>query len=220
MKQKVFQIKRALEPKIDLLINQIFASVLKPFSQHSRQIFELKRIKQAVGSLMVVSVLAMAVLPTSLSTAQANIETNRARVEADLVTLTTEQSVHLPLETFKFSQGFSFFHPGIDLATSKGTPVYPIMEGYVEQVEESRWGYGNHVYINHGNGFRSLYAHLAQIEVKKDEFVNKDSIIGLVGSTGWSSGPHLHLQIWEGEKLINPKTFLETYLGQKLVSVK
>jgi len=169
---------------------------------------------------MVVSVLAMAVLPTSLSTAQANIETNQAQIEVDLASLTTEQSVHLPLETFKFSQGFSFFHPGIDLAAPKGTPTYPIMEGYVEEIEYSHWGYGNHIYINHGNGFRSLYAHLSQIEVKKDEFVNRDSMIGLVGSSGWSSGPHLHLQIWEGEKLINPKTFLESYLGQKLASVK
>lgn len=169
---------------------------------------------------MVIFVLAMAVLPTSLSAAQANIEANQAQTEINLTSLTTEQSVHLPLETFKFSQGFSFFHPGIDLAVPKGTPTYPIMEGYVEQVEESRWGYGNHVYINHGNGFRSLYAHLAQIEVKKNEFVNRDSIIGLVGSSGWSSGSHLHLQIWEEEKLINPKSFLETYFGQKLASVK
>jgi murein DD-endopeptidase MepM/ murein hydrolase activator NlpD len=220
MKQKIFQIKKALKPKIDLLIVQIFTSVLKPFSRHSRQIFEFKRIKQAVGSLMVVSVLAMAVLPASLSTVQANFEANQAQVEIDLAALTTEQSVRLPMETFKFSQGFSFFHPGIDLATAKGTPVYPIMEGYIEQVEESRWGYGNHVYINHGNGFRSLYAHLAQIEVKKDEFVNRDSIVGLVGSSGWSSGPHLHLQIWEGEKLINPRTFLEGYFGKKLASFK
>jgi len=209
-----------MKQKFNFLASRIFTSVIKPFSHYSRRIFEFQKIKQAVGSLMVISILAMAILPNSLSTTQASIETNRAQIEIDLASLTTEQSVRLPLETFKFSQGFSFFHPGIDLAAPKGTPTYPIMEGYVEEIEYSHWGYGNHVYINHGNGFRSLYAHLAQIEVKKNEFVNRDSIIGLVGSSGWSSGSHLHLQIWEGERLINPRAFLETYFGKKLASFK
>lgn len=220
MKQKLNQVKKQFEPKLNLLAFKVFTFIIQPFSRHSRRIFEFKRIKQALGSLMVFSFLAMAVLPNSLSATQTNIETKRAQVEVTPVSLTTEQSVRLPLETFTFSQGFSLFHPGIDLATAKGTPVYPIMEGYVEEIEFSRWGYGNHVYLNHGNGLRSLYAHLSQIEVKKDEFVNRDSIIGLVGSTGWSSGPHLHLQIWQEGKLINPKAFFESYFGRKLVSTK
>lgn len=130
----------------------------------------------------------------------------------------TEQSVSLPMETYRITQGYHFFHPAIDLAAPVGTPVYSIMEGYVEQVVYGHWGYGNHLYINHGNGMRSLYAHLQQIKVKENDFINKGQEIGTVGSTGWSSGPHLHLQIWEGEKLINPKAFFENYFGQRLVS--
>jgi murein DD-endopeptidase MepM/ murein hydrolase activator NlpD len=94
------------------------------------------------------------------------------------------------------------------------------MEGYVEEVKHGRWGFGNHLYVNHGNGIRSLYAHLAKIEVKTNDFVKKGMIIGLVGSTGWSSGPHLHFQVWEEEKLVNPKFFFEGYFGQKLASAR
>jgi murein DD-endopeptidase MepM/ murein hydrolase activator NlpD len=194
--------------------------LVQPLSRLAKYIFELKKIKQAFGLLMAGGVLVMAIVPTSLSTFQAQAEINQAQIEIDLALIKTESSIRLPLENFRFTQGFSFLHQGIDLAAPQGTPIYPIMEGFVEQVEYSRWGYGDHIYVNHGNGLKTLYAHCAQINVKPNEFVNKSNQLGTVGSTGWSSGPHLHFQVWENEKLVNPKTFLEGYSGQKLISTR
>jgi len=224
MKQKLNQFKKVFGPKAEALAERLavktYTSIIKPSSRFFNQIFEFKKIKQAFGSLMIVSVLAMAVFPASLSAVQTTIETNQAQIQIDPAAIQTEQSVSLPLDSFRITQGFHLFHPAIDLAAPAGTPVYAIMEGYVEEIVYSRWGYGNHIYVNHGNGMSSLYAHLGKIEVKKNEFLNRGSLIGQVGSTGWSSGPHLHLQIWEGGKLINPKTFFESYFGQKLVSTR
>jgi murein DD-endopeptidase MepM/ murein hydrolase activator NlpD len=212
--------KKEFVIKANTLIAQTYSSVIKPSSRFFRRIFEFDKIKQALGSLVVASVFTMAVFPASISAVQTNLETQNTEVQIETISFQTESAVRLPLDNFKISQWYTFFHHGIDFAAPKGTPIYTIAEGYVEKAEYSRFGFGNHVYINHGNGFKSLYAHLSKIEVKENEFVNTNSIIGLVGSTGWSTGPHLHFQVWENDKLINPKILFEDSLGKKLASTR
>ena len=65
-----------------------------------------------------------------------------------------------------------------------------------------------------------IHAHLSKIEVKEGEKISKDSIVGLVGSTGWSTGPHLHLQVWQENHWANPRAFFEGYFGQRLASTR
>jgi murein DD-endopeptidase MepM/ murein hydrolase activator NlpD len=101
----------------------------------------------------------------------------------------TNITVRLPVERFVLSRGFSWFHSGADLATASGTPVYPIMDGKVEKVEFGWFGYGNHVIIDHGAGFKSLYGHFSKIHVHFGEPVTIKTIIGEVGSTGFSPAP-------------------------------
>lgn len=220
MKQKFNQFKKTLEPRLNAWAIGIFNCLLKPFSQISRRIFEFTKIKETLGILMLISVISMAILPSSLAAVQTNIETSRVPVSVDQVPLETVRSIRLPLDSFNLTQGYSFFHPGLDLAMVKGTPVYATMEGIVETVKHDRWAYGNHLIIDHGNGMKSLYAHLAKIEVKESEKVTNDSIVGLVGSTGWSTGPHLHLQVWQDNHWANPRAFFEGYFGQRLASTK
>ncbi len=220
MKQKFNQFKKSLEPRLNVLAGKIFSIILKPFSRIARRVFEFKKIKQALGILMLFSVFSMAVLPMTINAVQASFEANQTEISVKEIPLETLNSVRLPLDSFSLTQGFSFFHPGLDLAASKGTPVYAVMEGTVEAVKTDRWAYGNHVIIDHGNGMKTLYAHLAKIEVKEGEKVTNDSIIGLVGSTGWSTGPHLHLQVSQEDRAVNPKSFFEAYFGQRLASRK
>ena len=88
------------------------------------------------------------------------------------------------------STKFSNYHPGIDIAIGLSMPIHPINPGVVEDIVYSSFGYGNHVIISHENGFKSLYAHMGRINVKKGDKVTSDNIIGEVGLTGQTSGPH------------------------------
>ena len=89
------------------------------------------------------------------------------------------------------------FHTGIDLVSMENPHIYPIAAGQVEYISTSG-SYGNHIRIKHENGMVSLYAHLESIEVKKWQMVYGYSILGKEGSTGNSTGKHLHLEIHQG----------------------
>ncbi len=95
------------------------------------------------------------------------------------------------------------FHNGVDIATAHGTAVGASCEG---TVVAAGWmgGYGKAVVINHPKGYRTLYGHLSVINVRPGQKVAAGRIIGRVGSTGWSTGPHLHFTLWHNGRLINP----------------
>jgi len=105
------------------------------------------------------------------------------------------------------TQGYYPGHEAIDIGAPTGTPIYAADTGYVSA---TGWmgGYGNYVIINHGNGFETLYAHLSQIRVIPGQGVQRGQVIGLVGSTGRSTGPHLHFEIRQGGVKRNPIGFL------------
>ena len=84
------------------------------------------------------------------------------------------------------------FHYGVDFSAPKGTPIYATGNGTVAKVKKSKRGFGNHVVINHGFGYKSLYAHMSKYTVRKGQKVKRGDIIGYVGSTGKSTAPHLH----------------------------
>jgi murein DD-endopeptidase MepM/ murein hydrolase activator NlpD len=100
------------------------------------------------------------------------------------------------------------FHTGIDLAAHTGTPVYAAEAG-VAHVFPSASGYGNHVLIAHGNGWFTLYAHLSAFTVRDGEVVHRGDPVGLVGSTGFSTGPHLHFETRSGGTPLDPCLFLK-----------
>lgn len=121
------------------------------------------------------------------------------------------QSFPLPLSLPHqgyLSTKFSRWHPGIDIAASLGTPIHPITSGTVEAVSFSFWGLGNNVTVTHPNGFKSTYGHMGKIFVKPGEQVTSDNILGEVGVSGFTSGPHTHLEIQKDGKFINPLDLL------------
>jgi murein DD-endopeptidase MepM/ murein hydrolase activator NlpD len=86
-------------------------------------------------------------------------------------------------------------HLGIDVAARTGTPILAADGGYVVMAGRDTWGYGNQVVIDHGNGFMTRYAHLQTIKVQAGQSVTKNQLIGTMGSTGRSTGPHLHFEV-------------------------
>ncbi len=95
------------------------------------------------------------------------------------------------------------FHSGIDFTAPRGTPIYATGNGTVRTAENGS-GYGNHVVINHGFGYSSLYAHMSKIAVKTGRQVKRGELIGYVGSTGTSTAPHVHYEVIKGDRKINP----------------
>ena len=99
------------------------------------------------------------------------------------------------------------FHNGVDLAVSQGTPIYASRSGYVTTAEYNyAWGY--YVTINHMDGFSTLYAHMTHFIVSPGQYVEQGQTIGYVGSTGYSTGPHLHFTIYYNGSTVNPMEYI------------
>ncbi|WP_299427857.1 peptidoglycan DD-metalloendopeptidase family protein [uncultured Meiothermus sp.] len=103
---------------------------------------------------------------------------------------------------------FQRFHTGIDLAAPTGTPIYAARAGQVGTAGWSRFGYGLHVIVGHGGAKETLYAHMSRILVRPGQWVERGDLLGHVGSTGWSTGPHLHFEVRVGGTPRNPLAFL------------
>jgi murein DD-endopeptidase MepM/ murein hydrolase activator NlpD len=103
--------------------------------------------------------------------------------------------------------GRSEFHEGVDIAGKMGEPVVSVAAGVVTYAGK-RSGYGNLVEINHGNGFVTRYGHNSAILVAVGDTVRKGQAIALMGSTGRSTGPHVHFEVWRGGKVVNPIKYL------------
>lgn len=98
-------------------------------------------------------------------------------------------------------------HTGMDFTAPTGTDVFVTGDGIVKDIEYTQRGYGYHVIIDHGFGYETLYAHLSEIVVKKNQKVQRGSVIGKVGNTGMSIAPHLHYEVIRNGKPINPINF-------------
>src|SRR3989344_4032678 len=101
-----------------------------------------------------------------------------------------------------------WYHMALDISNRSLPPVVAADSGTVVLTAQLRYGYGNHIIIDHGDGFRTLYAHLSQINVSNGQKVSQGQVIGVVGSTGRSTGPHLHFEVRQGGTLLNPSQYL------------
>lgn len=124
------------------------------------------------------------------------------------------QFLKAPLNYSRITSGFTYsrFHPvlqastphrAIDYAASTGTPIFAVADGVITQ---AGWngGYGNYIDISHGSVYDTQYAHLSRIIVSYGQTISQGETIGYVGSTGFSTGPHLHYQVQVHGELVNP----------------
>ncbi|WP_018703879.1 M23 family metallopeptidase [Anaeromusa acidaminophila] len=95
------------------------------------------------------------------------------------------------------------FHNGVDLALDYGTPIGTLWDGQV--IYANQWsGYGNCIVVAHANEVYTLYAHLSRLAVNEGAYIGAGTLVGYVGNSGYSTGPHLHLSIWQGSQWIDP----------------
>ena len=116
--------------------------------------------------------------------------------------------------SIRFSSGFGYridpifkvskLHQGVDFSAKQGTPIYATADGVVRLATYNPGGYGNHVIINHGYGYETLYGHMVRIKARQGQSVKRGEVIGYVGSTGKSTGPHCHYEVHRSGKPINP----------------
>jgi len=115
--------------------------------------------------------------------------------------------------------GYSRLHKGMDIGAPTGTPIYAVTDGVVTFAGR-HGGHGNFVQLKHGGDMGTGYAHMSRIAVRPGQHVRQGQVIGYVGSTGLSTGPHLHFEVYRGGQAINPKSvsFVSTSLlsGQEL----
>jgi len=95
------------------------------------------------------------------------------------------------------------WHTGVDITAPRGTPVYATADGIVS-FKQAQSGYGTNVIINHGYSYETLYAHLSKRVVKPGQKVKRGQLVGYVGNTGLSVGPHLHYEVWKNGNPVNP----------------
>lgn len=114
-----------------------------------------------------------------------------------------------PAGAYRITQYFSWRHPGVDIAAKVGTPIYAADSGVVT-ISQGGWngGYGNTIVIDHGGGKKTRYGHMSKLFVKVGDSVDKGENIGAMGSTGRSTGPHLHFEIIISGSKYNPLNYI------------
>ncbi|NCU31847.1 MAG: M23 family metallopeptidase [Candidatus Moranbacteria bacterium] len=150
--------------------------------------------------------------------ATSNIETNNIEIKNPVtgeVVKTISPSISWPTTgviTLEFGKRspYQLYHTGLDIANIVGTDIIPLYEGTVTYAGEISWGFGKHIIIDHGDNVSTIYAHLSRIFVYKGQKVKIGDVIGKMGNTGWSTGPHLHFQINIYGIPINPRVFLDS----------
>ncbi|HEV7613610.1 MAG TPA: M23 family metallopeptidase [Steroidobacteraceae bacterium] len=121
-------------------------------------------------------------------------------------------SLRWPLDAYivssEYGDRWGKMHKGMDMAADAGEPVYAIAAGEVIYAGDGLRGYGNVVILRHDRKTSSLYAHNSELKVKQGEQVAQGALIALLGSTGHSTGPHVHFEIRDGDTAVNPRTVL------------
>jgi len=119
----------------------------------------------------------------------------------------SSNKMNWPTQGHRITQYYSWRHHGVDIANKAGTPIYAADAGTVESTGWNR-GYGNTIVIDHGGGKKTKYAHLSKFYVKKGQKVGKGESIGAMGSTGWSTGSHLHFEVIINGRKYNPLNYI------------
>lgn len=141
------------------------------------------------------------VKPTGSSTPASSIPSSTPAPQAP------ETHFQLP-HTGYITTTFSAYHPGIDICIGLGMPIKPIAKGTVTEAGYNIWGLGLMVEVDHGNGYKSVYAHMGKIYVTKGKEVDINDLLGEVGMTGHTTGPHTHLELAYYDKKVDPRPLL------------
>lgn len=183
----------------------------QPISRFFRKAFESKRAKRFIGAGLTVLIMFFGVMENTLA-AKTEL-TDATLIMSPDTEVVTENTLEIPIKGV-LAQGFHGFHRGIDILAPIGTEIRPIAGGKVVEVSLGRLGWGNTIVLEHEYGLRSRYAHMKEIRVIEGDQVAKEFVLGTVGMTGWTSGPHLHLELYQNGRAINPVSVLPMFASR------
>ena len=190
------------------------------------QNYQMKAKQSELNSSISAAQLSAQDAQKAQQTAQAAIESDELNYEAvkkeiqKLIAAAASSKPQLSFTGFACPlnpvSGVNRLHAGIDLAAPGGTPIYAAASGYVQVAGWSSGGYGNYVIIYHGsmsdgNAYSTLYGHMKSVATSAGKYVKQGELIGYVGSTGNSTGNHLHLEVWKGgskANAVNPRGYI------------
>lgn len=175
--------------------------------------FEHENMHKVLSRNLAIAAIAGTMLHGVIPAAASNFQSGNItfNMSTTPIVLNTEHGIQEPLTSMHINQGYFSYHPGIDLKGTIGDDIRPIMVGTVVEANYSRVGYGNVVMVDHGGGIETLYAHMSKILVQVGDNVNLDTVLGHVGSTGHSTGPHLHFEVRENGSTVNPLRVLPAF---------
>lgn len=217
----------ALEEKIDLRISE-FEAVISGTGTLEPETFMaqvLPEDERAIGGPYIPLEADKPGINSELHRQLYRISSNLERLE-NLSTAVTKIPLSLPIHDYRVTSGFgprldpfkkrAAFHAGVDFGTATGTPVYATLSGTVTR-SGYKGPYGLVVEIDHGNGFRSRYGHLARSRVRRGQSVEFQQHIADAGNSGRSTGPHLHYEVWYEGKVRDPIAFLDA--GKQIFNI-
>jgi len=206
VRQRRVKMAEPLLPKLTELRRIRSGSKVSRFFRH---VFEHKRLKRLFGTNLAVAIIATSFIPQATLASSSDVEERIVSIKK--IVLETQREIGFPLEKVSITQGYSFFHPGVDFDGITGDEVMPMMKGVVSEVQYSRFSYGNAVIVDHGNETTSLYAHLSKISVQVGDSVDTFTKLGEMGATGRAFGDHLHFEVRDHGRAINPMLLLPKY---------
>ncbi len=177
----------------------------KSLSLSLRKLLEDKKARQVIGIPILIGVFILMIVDHPVQALEGVNDESPLVVSQEVII--TESSLQWPVQGY-ISQYYSWYHPGLDIAGNDYLPVKPITVGKVVLIENSFFGYGKNIMILHGDGMVSRYAHLDTIYVVLNQEVNQDTVLGLVGSTGWVTGAHLHFEVYQYGGTLDPLSLL------------
>jgi murein DD-endopeptidase MepM/ murein hydrolase activator NlpD len=221
--QKLDQQMRELEKRDNNIYRSIFEANPIPDSARAKELEAMEELAtvESMGNNELFSS-----LKTTMNTLSSRVQVQDASYkEVDELIKDKEKLLsHTPAiqpvsnkDLTRIASGFGYridpiykttkMHAGIDFTAPQGTPVYATATGTVRIAGNTGNGYGNHVVVNHNYGYETLYGHMVRIKVKSGQQVTRGEVIGWVGSTGKSTGPHLHYEVHKNTNKIDPVYF-------------
>lgn len=183
-----------------------------------------------ITALVPIMIFAMMAFSPAIKKVEKSIETGVAEIKALVEPEVLVEENYVPSispinnsELTRLSSGYGQrldpftkekkWHFGLDFSADTGVNVFATADGIIAVAKIQKNGYGNHVRINHGNGYETLYAHMNELKVSVEESVKMGDVIGTVGSTGRSAAPHLHYAVIKDDRHVNPIEFI----GERLI---
>jgi murein DD-endopeptidase MepM/ murein hydrolase activator NlpD len=190
-----------------------------PLSKIFKKTFEGKRVKRFVGVGLLIGLMFSGLL-ANIVAANEGLVVDETIVYTPPTAVVTQTTLVKPVEGV-LAQSFSGFHRGVDILAPFGAQVNSIAGGQVIEASFNRLGWGNTIVVEHADGLQSRYAHLNEVLVITGDHVAQGQGLGTIGLTGWTTGPHLHLEIYQNGRSVDPGAILPEYLrgGFRLAQV-